>query len=136
MQFTMLLIGSLFTLIGLGMSFAFFSTGEVPLFACLLPLIFTVIGLAFLFSFFRKKLRAKKLKETGRQLRAVITNVSPNYSVTINGRHPYLIDCEYNGLMFQADYMKAVTYDMVGKTVTVYVSEEDPSKYFVDTSEL
>ncbi len=136
MQFVMLVIGAIFTLVGLGLGIGFFASGEMPLIVCLLPLIFVVLGVLFLYLYFKKKLQAKKLKENGRKVWAVITNVSPNYSVTINGRHPYILTCEYNGAIFQTDYMKAVTSDLVGKNVTVYVDEEDPAKYFVDLSEL
>jgi hypothetical protein len=136
MQFVYLVIGVLFTLVGGGLAVGFTAAGEFPIYVCLLPLIFVALGVFFLYKFISGKLLVKKLRENGRKVYAEITEVSTNYSVSINGRHPYLLLCEYNGARFQADYMKPVTYDLVGKTVPVYISEDDPSKYFVDLSEL
>ncbi len=136
MQAIMLIMGIVFTIVGLGLTAGFWSTGDAPIYVCLLPLIFVAVGVFLLYSFISKKILVKKLRESGRKVYALITEVSTNYSVSINGRHPYLLECEYNGARFQADYMKQVTYDLVGKTVPVYVDQEDPSKYFVDVSEL
>lgn len=136
MQTIMLIIGIVFTIVGVGLTAGFTIAGEFSYYVSLIPLIFVAVGVFFLYKFISGKILVKQLRENGRKVYAVITEVSINYSVSINGRHPYLLLCEYNGARFQADYMKPVTYDMTGKTVPVYVSEDDPAKYFVDVSEL
>ncbi len=135
MQTALLLCGILFLLVGLILTVVFFVV-KMPLIACLFTMIFVVIGAVMLIVALKKKAQAKKLRENGRKVYATITAVSPNYSVTINGRHPYIIHCEYNGVPYQGDYARPITEAIVGKTIPVYVSTEDPKQYLVDTSAL
>ena len=135
MQTVLLLCGSIFLLVGVIITAVFLAV-KMPLVACLIPLAFVVIGAVMLGSALKRKALEKKLRENGRKLWATVTSFSPNYSVTINGRHPYIIHCEYNGVPYQGDYSRPITEAIVGKTIPVYVSTEDPKNYLVDTSVL
>lgn len=86
----------------------------------------------------------KKLKESGRRIDAKIDDVSLNTNYSVNGRHPYIIDCSY------FDEIEDKVYSFTSQniwtniqpiidaknitTIPVYIDENDSSKYFVDIS--
>lgn len=129
-----LFIGSMFLVLGI-LLFAAMLITRAGLFA-LIPAVFIVLGAFFVFYILRKRHRRKKLLGNGRKVWAQITEVRPNYQVTINGRNPYIITCEAGGRIFRGDYEKPVQSDLLDKSVPVYISQEDPEQYYVDLSSL
>lgn len=105
--------------------------------------IFFAVGLLVLYPSIKSK-SLEKLKDTGKRIDAKIDDVSLNTSYSVNGRHPYIIDCSYFNEIEDKVYSftsqniwtniqpiidaKSIT------TIPVYIDENDPSKYFVDTS--
>jgi len=64
------------------------------------PGVFTFIGLLFacigggvLYFISKQKAKRELLLRTGKKLRAVISEVSFNTSISVNGRHPTIIEC-------------------------------------------
>lgn len=102
----------------------------------LIPAVFIVLGAFFVFYVLKKRHRRKKLLESGRKVWAQITEVRPNYQVTINGRNPYIITCMAEGRVFRGNYEKDIQSDLLDKSVPVYISPEDPEQYYVDLSSL
>lgn len=100
--------------------------------------VFAAVGAAFLLSVILKAVRRKRLMANGDQLTGIITAVNINFSVTINGRHPYRADCEVfdpnNGeryLYRSEDIMEDISW-LVGNSVTVYADRDNRRKYYVD----
>lgn len=86
----------------------------------------------------------KKLKESGRRIDAKIDDVSLNTNYSVNGRHPYIIDCSYFNEIEDKVYsftsqniwtnIQPIIDAKNITTIPVYIDENDSSKYFVDIS--
>lgn len=101
-------------------------------------MIFAAVGAAFLLSVIVKAVRKKRLMANGDQLTGIITAVNINFSVTINGCHPYRADCEVfdpisgeRYLYRSEDIMEDISW-LVGTSVTVYADRGNRKKYYVD----
>lgn len=123
------LVGGLFLTIG----YIFL---KMPWFTILFSLFFVVMGARMLAIALKRLALEKKLRENGKKVWATITGTSPNYSVTIKGRHPSIIHCEYNGVHYYGEYPRTITRDIGGEIIPVYVSEENPKQYVMDMSAL
>ena len=86
----------------------------------------------------------KKLKEYGRRIDAKIDDVSLNTNYSVNGHHPYIIDCSYFNEIEDKVYsftsqniwtnIQPIIDAKNIATIPVYIDENDSSKYFVDIS--
>ena len=82
--------------------------------------------------------RKKKLIETGAQATGVITNVVPDRTVKINGRHPNKAECEvrdeFTGelYLYSSEGVMGNINHLIGQSVAVYYDANDRSKYYVD----
>ncbi|MDZ7647588.1 MAG: hypothetical protein U5K54_10675 [Cytophagales bacterium] len=95
-------IGLLFAFIGLGWIYLLISSQSGVTFSeeWIGPGIFTFIGLLFasigggvLYFIAKQKAKRELLLRTGKKLRAVISDAYYNTSLTVNGRHPLIIEC-------------------------------------------
>lgn len=107
-------------------------------------IIFTCIGVIPILVSIRRKAEKNKIRNTGRALYATIDEITYNKSYTVNGRHPYVIFCNYR------DDYKDIVYRFksenlwvnpepvltVGSTVKVYVDENNYKKYYVDAESM
>lgn len=91
-----------------------------------------------------KSIHLKKLKKYGRRIDAKIDDISLNTNYSVNGQHPYIIECSY------FDEIKDKFYSFTSQniwinlqpiinaknitTIPVYIDENDSRKYFVDIS--
>ena len=101
--------------------------------------VFAIIGFTLTISSIRSNKKDKKLKSTGQLINAQITNVFVDYNLTVNGRHPYKIECGYlapNGQYFQFVSKGVWTNPQyfIGNVCPVYVNPNNPNEYYVDTS--
>lgn len=82
--------------------------------------------------------KKKKLIETGTQTTGIITGVTPDRSVRINGRHPYKAECEvideFTGerYLYSSDGVMGDISYLIGQSVAVYYDPNDRSKYYID----
>lgn len=102
--------------------------------------IFAVIGAVPIIIAHRNVLRRKRLTAGGKKLDAVIDEISQNTSLTMNGRHPYIVYCAYTddkGTVYRFKSANLWTNPSlvvnVGDTIPVYINEADFSDYYVDT---
>ena len=100
--------------------------------------VFAAVGAAFLLSVIVKAVRRKRLMANGDQLTGIITAVNINFSVTINGRHPYRADCEVfdpnsgERYLYRSENTMEDISRLVGTSVTVYADPVNRKKYYVD----
>lgn len=100
--------------------------------------VFAVVGAAFLLSVIVKVVRKKRLIANGDQLTGIITAVNINFSVTINGHHPYRADCEVfdpnsgERYLYRSENTMEDISGLVGTSVTVYADPDNRKKYYVD----
>lgn len=104
--------------------------------------IFAIVGASMLLSVILKAVRRKRLMANGDQLTGIITAVNINFSVTINGRHPYRADCEVfdpnsgeRYLYRSENTMEDISW-LVGTSVTVYADHDNRKIYYVDIASL
>ena len=66
--------------------------------AVLIPMgfIFSLIGGGVLYNEYRLKQKREILMITGRKIGARVIEIGMNRSISINGRHPYVITCQAN----------------------------------------
>lgn len=102
------------------------------------PVVFIVAGISMGIVPSIKSSKRRKLKETGEQVSAVITEVILDTSIKINKRHPYKALCEAvdpltgeRYLYSSEGFMDDIRY-LKGQTVTVYYDPDDKGKYYVD----
>ncbi|MDO4623376.1 MAG: DUF3592 domain-containing protein [Eubacteriales bacterium] len=152
-NFAQWLIGIIFTILGtifVGISVLLFlyemrSPIGTELFGHLMSFIFCVIGIPFLligigFLVYcvRKKKQKQKLLETGKQIRAAVTGYEINYNVSVNGRHPIRLNCEYRDpytgsvILYRSGNCWNPGEGYVGQSAAIYVDSGNPRKYYVD----
>jgi hypothetical protein len=111
------------------------------------PLVFAFVGLVFasigggvLYFRARQRERREMLIRTGRKLRAVIANMYYNTSITINNRHPLVLECvaEVSGRKhtFKSHNIWNRTDFEVGNEIFVYIDTRDDTNFWVDTGEI
>ena len=138
-----LLAGVTFTCIAIGLvlnctSEALFIMATMGL----MGVLFIAIGGTFLFIQIRKKRIAKKIRAEGRRLNAVVTGVSLDSSVTMNGRNPFVVNCQYtDGMVIHTFKSGHIWYDPSsvigpGTEISVYVNPNNYNEYCVDTDSL
>ncbi|MDE6412926.1 MAG: DUF3592 domain-containing protein [Eubacterium sp.] len=118
---------------------------EIPV---ILLIIFGAIGICFIivgaiFSFVEKRSKKKKnyLLENGLAVTATVIHFEVNRNISVNGRHPYKLEVEYddgsNIHRFRSDNVwENVTSDCIGEMVKVYYEPNNMNKYYVDTAGL
>jgi len=102
--------------------------------------IFVILGGIFIVVSFRQDQRVKMLIDGGHYVMAEIVDAQLNYSVRINGRYPFVIQCEYedgNGKYFFESgdiFMDPRRY--IGEKIKVWVEKEYYGNYYVDLNSL
>lgn len=141
-------IGLLFTCIGLGWFYVFISSSEGTGFSedWIGPLVFAIIGLIFasvgggiLYYQAKQKERRELLLRSGRKLRAVISNVYYNNNITINNKHPRVVECiaELSGQKqnFKSHNVWSAAPFEIGQEIVVYIDTRNSSNYWVEVGE-
>ncbi len=104
--------------------------------------IFIFAGIFAIVSTVKNRPDRAYLKKSGQKCNGVIIKIIPDYSTTLNGRHPdmalcHVVDC-YTGEPFEVTstgYMSDLT-KYVMREVDVYIDRHDRKKYFVDIEKL
>lgn len=105
--------------------------------------IFALIGILPIVLTVTKNLKQKKILQNGQILHATVDNIIWNTSLSVNGRHPYVIHCTYK------DEYQDITYRFksnnlwtdpspvfpIGSYISVYVDPKNYSHYYVDAEQ-
>lgn len=101
-------------------------------------LIFLVIGLAFLTIKIKQRQRCNRLLESGSYIMAEIAGTGINYNVRINGKSPYVVECQYRDMLGNVHIFKSRCLYFnpeplfQDRLVKVYVEGDDYKHYYVD----
>lgn len=138
------IIGAALTLVGVVLLFILRNTGMelywLPtVILCGIGLIFLILGAVFLVRSRRRKEMEQELKARGEVIYAEVTGVSLNYSITLNGRHPYYVEACYRDPdsgtihMFRShDLQFDPTKFIMDQKVPVYCRGDDYRHYYMD----
>ena len=139
------LIGIIFTgvaalLISIASVVSFLSFSFIPLAALLVTAVpFLGVGAGFLMHVRKKRNMENDVIEMGCTVEAVITEICPDYSITVNGRHPWMLRCSYDDPATNRVYEFTTHTEgfhpsprLIGGTVTVFVDPYDYTRYAVD----
>ncbi len=102
--------------------------------------VFALVGIIPIVLGIKKAVKKKELKQQGRYIYAIVESVDLNYSYTVNGRHPFVVYCnyqdDYSGIMykFKSDNLWTDPYPILqqGSQIRVFVNGTDYSQYHVD----
>lgn len=102
---------------------------------------FLIIGAVFLIIWRKKKNRRLKLIQTGRRIYAVVTGGEINFTIRINGRHPYKWTCsgtapDGTARVFYSENTMTIPSAYVGQNVEVWIDPSDYDKYYVNVAGL
>lgn len=121
---------------------------EGNLFACItllfMGIIFSCVGIIPTIVLICRNTKHKKIRESGKMLYATVEKIDCNTSYTVNGRHPYVIFCNYR------DDYRDITYRFksenlwsnpepaitIGSAIKVYVEENNYKNYYVDAESM
>ena len=138
-------LGTVFTGIGTAFLLNLSRMNGMPLF---FPLIFGGLGLAFLLTALvlligalgaERKRRA--VRDRGNLVTARVTDVRLDRNVSVNGRHPYVVECRYEGdgqaYLLSSERIWTGRPDIApGAEIPVYWDDYDPKHYTVDLAGL
>lgn len=101
--------------------------------------LFFVLGLVFLIRALRKRAQEKQLIANGIKILAQVTGVTINYSITINGRNPYVVEARYTdpitGIV-HIFHSRSIYYDpyeyVNGRLVEVFCVPDNYDRYYMD----
>ena len=93
--------------------------------------VFLLFGLGFLFADLRRRHLMRRANDGGNAVTAKVTGVRNVNHVNVNGRHPVVLECEYQGNVYYSRYMYRDVPE-TGTEVTVYVDRIDERIGFVD----
>ncbi|WP_392560111.1 hypothetical protein [Orbus mooreae] len=102
--------------------------------------VFLLIGVVPLIMSIRRKNLNAQLLQTGRAIQAKVTSVEFNQALTVNGRNPFVIYCQWSDplasntlYLFRSGNIWFNPSDFIkNETVTVYIDENNPKNYYVD----
>lgn len=109
---------------------------------CGLGAVLLVAGIICLCYEIGKGIRCNRLINAGQYIMAEISEITMNYTISVNGRNPYIIICRYqdrygNIHMFRS---RDLYYDpaplLKDQMVKVYVDGEDFKHYYMDVDEV
>ncbi len=139
------LLGIIFTIVAIVIISAAFVAGisYLSIAALLIPLLtaipFLGVGIGFLAHVHNKRNMENDVIEMGCTVDAVITEICPDYSITVNGRHPWMLRCSYDDPETNRVYEFTTHTEgfhpsprLIGGTVTVFVDPYDYTRYAVD----
>ena len=148
----LLIVGSVFTIvgasflaIGLIIYYALKEEEGAILFLLIfggIGLLFFALGVIFLIVELKKKLRNDKLLGAGNYVMAEVLEVTLNYNVAVNRRHPYIVRCRYQDMYGNVHIFKSrdLFFDPTDlfkdQMVKVYVDGENYKHYYVDIDEV
>ena len=104
--------------------------------------LFAGIGIALAASSVLRKRKQRKIMENGNMIWAEVTGGVLCRNVSVNGRHPYKLDCKYEDVfsgsiyMFRSDYLWEDPELYVGRQIKVYTNPNAMNEYYVDVDSL
>lgn len=143
------LVGGVFAVIGFwmfnNMDYVYkHGTGDVaamPFIFSIMGVCLLVSGIALLIYCVKKERKRKWLLENGQYVMAKVTGAVPDFTVRINRRPTYRVECSYvepstgsTKVFYSRNFVRDLSSLLLGSPVRVYVDKEnrDSGNYYVD----
>ena len=141
------IIGAIFLVLGIALGIGLRSELGMESFVFLFTFggmgsLFFTLGLVFLITLGNQKKNAQRLLDNGNYVVAEIFDISQNYNVSVNGRHPFVVSCKYEAVdgtvhIFKSRYLYFNPEPLLkNNVVRVYVDNDNFKKYYVDIDEV
>lgn len=141
------ILGAVFLVLGIVMGIGLRREMGVGSFAFLFAFggmgtLFFTLGLVFLITLGNQKKNAQRLLENGNYVVAEIFDISQNYNVSVNNKHPFVVSCKYEAVdgtvhIFKSRYLYFNPEPLLkNNVVRVYVDNDNFKKYYVDIDEV
>lgn len=104
--------------------------------------VFLIVGCILFISILNKKRKFQQLLDEGYYVIAQICEIKPNYAISINGNHPYVIHCKYEEIngnihIFKTRNLFFNPEDLLkSNSVKVYTDRNNFKNYYVDIDEI
>jgi len=105
--------------------------------------VFTLIGAIVALLFVTSARRRTTLQRNGTRIDAQVTAINPNPRISVNGRHPWQIHCQWRDpknnklYLFTSDNLDFDPSGFIeGETMPVLIARDNPKRYWVDTTHL
>lgn len=121
------------------------SVGGDVFFVCMfggMGLIFSCIGGSVFYAGIRKRNKRNRLIAQGHSVFAQVTGGYMCHNYSVNGRHPYKLECKYEDIysgithIFESDYLWEDPQFYVGREVIVFCESDFNGDYYVDLESL
>ena len=135
-------IGIIYLPVGIGLGIAL---PDGRLFLCIfggLGAVFLIVSAALIVRSILCRRGIRRAVEDGQYVLAAVTEVTRNYNVRVNGRHPVYAVCAYTEPLSKTVHLyrsrerRYIPDDIVGQTVKVYISRENDKYYYADIDEI
>ncbi|WP_294844617.1 DUF3592 domain-containing protein [uncultured Gilliamella sp.] len=101
-----------------------------------------LISISYFYYQFKKNKLKRQMLTSGRQIEAKINTVEQNTALSVRGRSPYIIYCQWQDsitsnhiYLFESENIWFDPSPFIDKeTITVYIDEANPKRYYVDIS--
>lgn len=99
--------------------------------------VFMAVGLPFMLTGLLKKWKRNRLMQNGTCVYATIIGSDIDRTYSVNGSHPFYVDCEYQNpydgmkYLYRSGHIWEDPYQYTGSQVPVYVDRQNPAKYYV-----
>lgn len=138
------IVGPILIAVGISVFLAVHGEGNIIFLSVYgsMGLIFLAIGLVFLVIKIRRKQRCNRLLQSGSYIMAEIVETKINYNVRINGKSPYVVECQYwdmagNVHIFKSRCLYFNPESLFkDRMVRVYVEGDNYKNYYVDIDEV
>ena len=92
---------------------------------------FLALGVGFLSIDLRRRHLLRRAYNGGYAVTARVTGIRTIYNVSFNGDHPVVLECEYQGKIYQSRYLYR-SIPEAGSEVTLYIDRIDDRIGYVD----
>lgn len=105
---------------------------------CCIGIPFLLAGIAVAAVSVGRRIAIKRVVDAGDYVLADVMDIRPNYSVRVNGRCPYELECHYRDPqtgelhVFRSRNLFFYPGELAGKQVRVYVDLDRMKRYYVD----
>lgn len=121
---------------------SFDSVWVLPVIFCVLGIVFIAVAAVLAFAELKKRWQIDRMLQENRYLWGEVAEITQNFNIRINSRHPYVVTVRCQDRMGQIHTFRSrnilhyVDRTIMGKQVKVYYADDSFKVYYVDIDPL